>query len=134
MQDSIFSKIIKGDIPSEKIYEDNLTIAFLTVEPIQPGHTLVVSKKQVDQLWDLDDENYYAVMDTAKKVAKRIKDALGVERVGVKVEGLEVPHVHVHLIPFSTVQEYNSPARLAAPHDLAEMAKKIRFPEVETTN
>ena len=127
MQDSIFTKIIQGDIPSEKIYEDDLTIAFLTVEPMQPGHTLVVPKKQVDQLWDLDDTDYQAVMNTAKKVAKRMKDALGVERVGVKVEGLEVPHVHVHLIPFNTVEEYNSPAKLASPGDLAEMAAKLRF-------
>jgi histidine triad (HIT) family protein len=125
MQDSIFTKIIQGDIPSEKIYEDDLTIAFLTVEPIQPGHTLVVSKKQVDQIWDLEDEDYLAVWDSARKVAKRIKDALGVERVGVKVEGLEVPHVHVHLIPFNTVEQYNSPAKLGSPQDLAEMAKKL---------
>lgn len=127
MHDSIFTKIIQGDIPAEKVYEDDLTIAFLTVEPIQPGHTLVIPKKQVDHLWDLDDEIYHAVMATAKKVAQHMKEVLQVSRIGVKVIGEEVPHAHIHLIPFNSVAEFNSPARLAAPNDLAEMAKKLRF-------
>ncbi len=133
MLDSIFTKIIQGDIPAEIIYEDDLTLAFLTVEPIQPGHTLVIPRKQIDQLWDLDDEDYQAVMKTAKKIAKKIKTVLGTERIGVKVIGEEVPHAHIHLIPFNTVEEYNSPARLAAPNDLAEMAAKLRF-EKQATN
>ncbi len=127
MNDSIFTKIIQGDIPAERIYEDDLTIAFLTVEPCQPGHTLVIPKKQIDHLWDLEDTDYQAVMNTAKKVALHLKEVLGVSRIGVKVVGEEVPHAHVHLIPFNSVQEFNSPALLAAPNDLAEMAKKLRF-------
>jgi histidine triad (HIT) family protein len=127
MNDSIFAKIIKDEIPAERLYEDDLTVAFLTVEPRQPGHTLIVPKKQIDQIWDLPEEYYIAVMQTAKKVALRIKEVLGVVRVGVIVEGVEVPHVHVHLVPFNTVEEFHQPAQLAAPQDLAEMAKKLRF-------
>lgn len=127
MSDSIFTKIINGEIFAEKVYEDDLTIAFLTIEPSQPGHTLVVPKKQIDQLWDLPDEDYRALMATSKKVAKRIKDVLGVKRVGLKVIGEEVPHAHVHLVPFNTLGEYASPAKAASSEELAEMAKKLAF-------
>lgn len=127
MQDSVFSKIVKGDIPAEKVYEDELTLAFLTLMPIQAGHTLVISKKQVDHLWDLPEEDYQAVMRTTQKVAKRIREVLKPERVGAKVIGEEVPHAHVHLIPFNTLEEYDQHPQLAAPTDLAEMAKKLHF-------
>ncbi|MGH7157394.1 MAG: HIT family protein, partial [Candidatus Saccharimonadales bacterium] len=87
MPDSVFTKIIKGELPSHKIYEDDKTLAFLTIEPSQPGQVLVVPKKQIDQLWDLPDEDYQAVMSITKKVAKRMKNALGVKRIGVRVIG-----------------------------------------------
>jgi histidine triad (HIT) family protein len=106
MADSIFTKIIKGEIPSNKIYEDELTLAFLNIYPDVPGHTLVIPKKQIDHLWDLPAEDYVAVMETAKKVANRMREVLKPERVGVKVVGEEVPHAHVHLIPFNTVEEF----------------------------
>ncbi|OVE78483.1 hypothetical protein BVY00_02655 [bacterium G20] len=127
MSDSIFTKIIKGEISAEKVYEDGLTIAFLTIQPVQPGHTLVVPKKQIDQLWDLPDEDYQALMATSKKVAKRIKDVLGVKRVGVKVIGDEVPHAHVHLIPFNSVAEFQQPPKAASSEELSGMAKKLAF-------
>lgn len=127
MQDSIFSKIVKGDIPAEKVYEDELTLAFLTIMPVQPGHTLVISKKQIDHLWDLPEEDYQAVMKTVQKVAKRIKEVLQPERVGAKVIGEEVPHAHVHLIPFNTLEEYDQQPQLGAPNELADMAKRLYF-------
>lgn len=130
MSDSIFTKIIKGEIPAHKIYEDDRTYAFLDINPLQPGHTLVVPKSQVEFLWDLSEEDYLAVMNVAKKVAKRIKEVLPVEYVGLQVIGVDVPHAHVHVVPFSTVEEFhgksNRPA--AADHEaLAELAKKLAF-------
>src|SRR3989344_2967902 len=105
MSDSIFTRIIKGEIPAHKIYEDDKTLAFLDIHPIQPGHTLVVPKKQIDSLWDLPEEEYAVLMQNCNKVAKRLRKILGVPRVGVQVIGIDVPHAHVHLIPFTTVEE-----------------------------
>lgn len=130
MQESIFTKIIKGEIPCHKVYEDEKTLAFLDIHPSVPGHTLVIPKKQIDHLWDLPDEDYQAVMATCKKVALHIKDVLGVERVGVKVIGVDVPHAHVQLIPFNTGTEYKAPQDMKAEPDhgvLAKMAKKLAF-------
>ena len=130
MQDSIFTKIIKGEIPSHKIYEDEYTFAFLDIHPIQPGHTLVVPKKQVEFLWDLDEETYLALMKSVKKVGERLKMVMGTAYVGLKVEGVEVPHVHVKVIPFNTTAEYeNKPDMTAEPDHtvLRELASKIAF-------
>jgi len=130
MADSVFTKIIKGEIPANKIYEDELTIAFLNIYPDQPGHTLVIPKKQIDHLWDVPDEDYIAVMRTCKKVANRIRDVLKPERVGVKVVGEEVPHAHVHLIPFNTLEEFKEiQPHLGEPdyQALKEMAQKLAF-------
>lgn len=98
MTDSIFTKIIRGDIPSYKVYEDEWTYAFLDINPLSDGHVLVAPKKQVDKFYDLDDQTYAALFATVKKVAKRIEEVLGV-RAGIVVEGLEVPHAHVHVVP-----------------------------------
>ncbi|MDO4271395.1 MAG: HIT domain-containing protein [Candidatus Saccharibacteria bacterium] len=98
MEESIFTKIIRGDIPSYKIYEDDLTYAFLDISPLSDGHTLVVPKVQVDKIYQLDDKTYQALFATAKKVAARIDEILGV-RAGMVVEGLEVPHAHIHVVP-----------------------------------
>ena len=130
MADSIFSKLIKGEIPSHKIYEDETSFAFLDIHPIQPGHTLIVSKKQVEFLWDLDGETYGALLLSAKKVALHLREVLKVPYVGVKVVGTDVPHVHIHLIPFSTTEEFNNAPNLAAEPDhvlLAEIASKLAF-------
>lgn len=128
MEESIFTRIIKGDIPAYKVYEDDKTLAFLDIHPVQPGHVLVIPKKQVEFLWDLDDETYQAVMSTAKKVAQHIRGALAVPYVGVKVIGTDVPHVHVHLIPFTTPNQYHVIPDMDAEPDhaaLAAMAKKL---------
>ena len=128
--ESIFTKIIRGEIPCHKIYEDELTIAFLDIHPIQPGHTLVVSKEQIEFLWDLSDRDYLALMTTTKKVAARLREALRVRYVGLKVIGVDVPHSHVHVVPFNTVEEYRTIVDLNAAPDhtsLAEMAKKLAF-------
>ena len=130
MQDSIFTKIIKGEIPSHKVYEDDHTLAFLDIHPIQPGHTLVIPKKQVEFVWDLSDEDYQAVMATAKLVARRLREVLGTKYVGEQIIGVDVPHAHVQLIPFSAPAEYHAPQNMSAEPDhavLAEIARRLAF-------
>ncbi len=128
MQDSIFTKIINSEIPAYKVYEDESTVAFLDIHPKQPGHVLVIPKKQVVQLWDLPDTDYQAVMRTCKKVADRLRAVLKTARVGVQVIGLDVDHAHVHLIPFNTTKEFYTQSDMDADPDfpsLALMAKRI---------
>jgi histidine triad (HIT) family protein len=130
MTDSLFTKIIKGEIPCYKIYEDNRTFAFLDIHPKQPGHTLVVPKQQIEFLWDLGDEDYQAVMATVKLVALRIRAVLGRPYIGELVVGIDVPHAHVHVYPFSTVEESRFVPDLSAEPDhaaLAAIAKKLAF-------
>lgn len=130
MEDSIFTKIVKGEIPSHKIYEDEQTLAFLDIHPTVTGHTLVIPKKQVEFLWDLDDETYQAVMATTKKVALHLRDVLDVPYVGEKVIGIDVPHVHVQLVPFSSGDEFFIKADMSLEPDhttLAELAAKLAF-------
>jgi histidine triad (HIT) family protein len=102
-KDSIFTKIIKGELPSHMIYEDDDNVAFLDVNPLEHGHTLVVSKKQIAQLWDMEDKDYQSLWAAAKKVANHMKKVLGCEKVGAIVEGIEIPHVHIKLIPLNTM-------------------------------
>jgi len=130
MADSIFTKIIKGEIPSHKIYEDDLTYAFLDIHPKSPGHTLVVPKTQVDEFQDLPDEDYAALMNTVKKVALRQKEVLKAKRVGLQVIGVDVPHAHIHVFPFGSMSEYRKVVDLDAEIDnesLAEVARKLAF-------
>lgn len=130
MQDSIFTKIIQGEIPCHKVYEDDKTLAFLDIHPVQAGHTLVIPKKQVEFLWDLEDEDYDAVTTAVKKVALRLRDVMDPPNIGAKVVGLDVPHAHVHLIPFTTLAEYNFQQDMQAEPDhqaLEELAKKLAF-------
>ena len=129
MQDSLFTKIIKGEIPSHKIYEDDKTLAFLSIYPSVTAHTLVIPKAQVESLWDLSEEDYIAVMKTTQKVALRLREVLEVERVGEKVIGLDVPHAHVHLVPFNTPEEYYAKETTEEPDHatLASVAERLRF-------
>jgi histidine triad (HIT) family protein len=132
MTDSIFTKIIKGEIPAYKVYEDELTYAMLDIHPKQPGHVLVIPKKQADHLWDLPDEDYLAVMETSRKVANRLREVLHPARIAMQVEGLGVPHAHVHLFPFATVEEFHTQVDMnQKPNDtaLAAMAEKLKFGE-----
>lgn len=130
MQESIFTKIVKGEIPSHKIYEDDKTFVFLDIYPVTPGHAMVIPKKQVEFLWDLDDETYQAVMATAKKAALHLRATLQVPYVGEKVVGTDVPHANVHLIPFYKASELLREPDMSASPDhtaLAAMAEKLRM-------
>jgi histidine triad (HIT) family protein len=102
---SIFTKIIQGDIPSYKIAEN--CYAFLDIFPLQRGHILVVPKKEIDLIFDLEDSDYNELMSFSRKIANAIKKAIPCERVGMTVIGLEVPHAHVHLIPINNVNDIN---------------------------
>lgn len=130
MADSIFTKIIDGEIPSHKIYEDDNVYAFLDIHPVTPGHTLVIPKQQVEFLWDMNDGDYQLLTLATKRIAAHIRDTLEVPYVGVQVIGVDVPHAHIHLIPFSEAQQYrNQPDMTAEPnHDeLAAIAEKLAF-------
>lgn len=95
---SVFAKIIRGEIPCYKVYEDERTLAFLDIAPEAEGHTLVIPKVEVDKVYDLADEDYMAVMKTVKKLAKHMEEVLG-ERMQIKIVGIDVPHAHVHILP-----------------------------------
>lgn len=129
-EESIFTKIIQGKVPCHKVYEDSKTLAFLDIHPLQPGHTLVVPKLQVDKLYDLPDKDYQAVMATAKLVARRIEDVLQCPRVAYAVEGFDVAHAHVHLVPtahgFSDLDPKN--AQTEVDNDaLTAMVQRLAF-------
>jgi histidine triad (HIT) family protein len=104
---SIFSRIVAGEIPCFKIHEDDHFLAFLDVFPLVKGHTLVIPKKEIDYIFDIDDEKLAEMMVFSKKVAKAIKKTIPCQKVGVSVIGLEVPHAHIHLIPMNNVSEMN---------------------------
>ena len=127
MKDSIFTKIINGDVPAYVIYEDERTIAFLDINPVQYGHTLVVPKTQIDCLEDLEDEDYEAVMKTVRRLCLHLKEELQVERVCLKVEGFDVPHAHVHLIPCDTAADFFAIPEEADPTDLAELGERLAY-------
>ncbi|MGC1177317.1 MAG: HIT domain-containing protein [Candidatus Saccharimonadales bacterium] len=130
MPASIFTKIIRGEIPCHKIYEDDKTFAFLDIHPVQPGHVLVIPKKQIPFVWDLPPEDYQALMVTVQKIAHHLKQILDKPFIGSQIVGIDVPHAHVHLIPFSTTEEFRrKPDMQAEPdHDaLTQMAKKLAF-------
>jgi histidine triad (HIT) family protein len=129
MQDSIFTKIVKGEIPAYKLYEDDLVLAFLDIHPAQPGHTLIIPKRQVEFVWDLSDADYTAVMAVAKKLALTLREVLGVRYVGERIVGLDVPHAHVQLIPFNTIEEFRGAQDMESEPDhpaLTAMAEELR--------
>lgn len=129
MAESIFTKIIKGEIPCYKILEDDRFIAFLDVFPIKKGHTLVVPKAQIDYLFDLDDRLLSDLMLFTKKVAQKMEKAIPCERIGVAVVGLEVPHAHIHLVPLDSVGDidFGQPKLKLSSQEMAKIADSIRI-------
>lgn len=131
MDDSIFAKIVRGNIPAHKIYEDDMTLAFLDVYPKTPGHTLVIPKKNPAKfVWDLDADTYTAIMATSKKVALRLRSSLNTPYVHQAVIGVDVPYAHVHLVPFTTTNELESSPDMSREPDhesLASLAEMLRI-------
>jgi len=124
---SIFTRIINGEIPCYKVAEDDRFIAFLDVRPLKPGHTLVVPKKEVDYIFDLDEETLAGMMVFARKIALAMKEVIECRRIGVAVLGLEVPHAHIHLIPLTreTDMLFTNPRVSVTDEENKRLAKAI---------
>ncbi len=125
---TIFTRIIRGEIPSYKIAEDNRYYAFLDINPLKAGHTLVVPKEETDYIFDLDDEQLKGLIVFSKKIAAAIKAAFPCNRIGIAILGLEVPHAHVHLVPMDSMEDVNfrNPKLKFSPEEFREIAEKIR--------
>ena len=104
---TIFTKIVKGEIPSYKVAENEHFFAFLDIHPLAKGHTLVIPKEEIDYIFSIDDEMYKELWSFAKKVAKGIEEVVACERVGIAVLGLDVPHAHIHLIPLNNMEDFD---------------------------
>jgi len=124
---SIFSKIINGEIPSHKVYEDDNFLAFLDIRPMVKGHILVIPKKEVDYLFDMNPEEYTSLLLAAQKVAKGIKKSVPCTKVGMTVIGLEVPHAHVHLMPINNVGDmsFKNPVVEMTQSEMNQLAQLI---------
>ena len=124
---TIFSKIVKSEIPSYRIAEDDRFYAFLDINPLAKGHTLVITKKEVDYLFDLEDELLAGMNVFAKKVARAIEKVVTCKRIGVAVLGLEVPHAHIHLIPINSEADisFSRPKLKFSEEEFTELAEKI---------
>lgn len=130
MEDTLFTRIIKGEIPSYKVYEDEKTYAFLDIHPLAPGHVLVVPKVQADYIWDLESEDYDALMKSVQKIGKHLREVLDAPYVGVEVIGIDVPHAHVHVVPFTTPGDLHrrEPVSDVPDHSsLEEILEKVRL-------
>jgi histidine triad (HIT) family protein len=125
---TIFTKIINGEIPCYKIAEDDNYFAFLDINPLKAGHTLVVPKKETDYIFDLNDAQLEGLIIFSKKIAKAIKSAVPCNRIGVAILGLEVPHAHIHLIPMDTMEDVNfkNPKLKFSEEEFRKIAAKIR--------
>jgi histidine triad (HIT) family protein len=124
---SIFSKIVNGEIPCYKVAEDDNFLAFLDVNPNAEGHTLCIPKKEVDKIFDLDDELYKGLMQFSKKVAIALEKTVPCKRIGMSVIGLEVPHAHVHLIPLNTMEDIRFQKKVTiSKEEFLDLALKIQ--------
>jgi histidine triad (HIT) family protein len=123
---SVFTKILNNELPSYKLYEDEYTMAILALNQIQLGHTLVISKKEENHFFDLEDKEYIALMMTTKKLAKAIKKATGCNRVCTFFQGFEVQHVHHHLVPTQSAKDFNLSMQIPrSPEDMKFIQDKI---------
>lgn len=131
VEECIFCKIINGDIPCHKVYEDEKVLAFLDIHPIQTGHTLVISKAHEPHFEKLGNEDYLAVMKAVKQIASKLKSVFARQRACVRVEGFDVPHAHVHVYPANSPDEFygdKKRSEMEPDHDeLAEIAQKLYF-------
>ena len=124
---SLFTRIINGEIPSYKVAEDENYYAFLDINPLAEGHTLVIPKKETDYIFDIEDEEYQGLFLFAKQVAAAMRKVIPCERIGIAVIGLEVPHAHIHLVPLKTIYDidFRKPKLQLSPEEFIAIATKI---------
>src|SRR5689334_22224501 len=130
MQPSVFTKIINGELPCHKVYEDDKTLAFLDIHPVQEGMVVVVPKVQVEEVVGLPDDSYSALMQSVQKVAKKLKEVYPDKKIAFQVEGFDVPHAHVKLFPMSLPADFHAQADSSVEPDhvkLADIAKKLEI-------
>ncbi|MBB1150611.1 MULTISPECIES: HIT family protein [unclassified Myroides] len=124
---SIFTKIINGELPAYKIAENDQFLAFLDINPNAKGHTLCIPKQEINKIFDMEEEHYLALMKFSRKIAKALEQAVPCQRIGMSVVGLEVPHVHVHLIPLQTMDDIRfSKKETLSPAEFEEVVKKVQ--------
>lgn len=127
MENCLFCKIIKGKIPSYKIWEDENFFAFLNINPINPGHTILVPKKHLDYIFDLEEPLYSEIFKTAKKLSRPLKKATGAEKIGLAIEGLAIRHIHIHLVPVNKVNDLDpNKAKKASSEELLTIVEKVK--------
>lgn len=129
----VFCKIVQGEVPCYKVYEDERCLAFLDIYPLRPGHVLVIPKRHEPDFWELQADEYQHCMTIAQSLAKHIKSRLATKRVGLIITGFDVPHTHIHLIPLNSEKELTSQSLKASglpypsAEEFADMAEKIRM-------
>jgi histidine triad (HIT) family protein len=132
MEDCIFCQIVEGKIPAAKVYEDDNILAFMTIQAINPGHILVIPKKHFNEFYELDSENYSRLMDTVQQVARSVKKVYKPKRVGLLVQGFEIAHAHIHVVPLHESTDVTSKKLLEgtalhpSPDELNAEAEKIK--------
>jgi len=131
---TIFTRIVEGEIPCHKVYEDENYLAFLDINPLQEGHTLVIPKREVNYIFDADDDLHAGLWNVAKKIGKAIEKVVPCKRIGITVIGLEVPHAHIHLIPLKTLfdMDFRKPKLTFSPEEFQSLAGRISA-EVENS-
>lgn len=131
-ENSVFTKIIKGELPASKVYEDDIVIAIMALHAVRPGHTLVIPKEQIDHFHHLSEDQLAHIMKVAKRISHALEEAYDSDRIGMSVIGYEVPHAHLHLIPLSDIHDITFKKALSgelkacSPEDLAMEADKIK--------
>lgn len=125
---SLFTKIVSGEIPSYKVYEDTEFLAFLDIFPIAKGHTLVIPKKEIDNVFDIDDDLYQRYHMVCKKIARALAKTIPCERVGSAIVGLEIPHAHIHLVPLNKISDLNfeKPKLKFTEEEFKQIAESVR--------
>ena len=128
MSDSVFTMIINGELPSHRIYEDSKCIVIMDIHPVQPGHSLVIPKKQIESIWDLDSSLYHHLWDVSNSVAKKLLEVTGSKRVSIIVDGEQVPHAHIQLIPTNEANDLHATPPSDPDHQaLSQMAQKLKL-------